>query len=298
VSHQHAPRSQATDRGRLLFALALIVGFVAVEIVGGLLAGSLALLSDAGHMLTDAGAIGMSLLAIRLAAQPPTGGLTFGLKRAEILTALANGILLIAIAVVIVDEAVHRLLAPPPVAGGYLIVLSLVGAAVNLVATRRLGGSEQRSLNVEGSYQHLLTDMYAFVGTAVAGVIILVTGFRRADPIASIFVALLMTRAGFQLVQAALRVLVEAAPEGVNVEEIGEAMATNPHVSNVHDLHVWEITSGHPSLSAHVLVHPRDDCHAAQHELETLLHERFGIHHTTLQVDHAAAPDLVTITDG
>src|SRR5258708_9233326 len=139
--------------------------------------------------------------------------------------------------------------------------------------------------------------MSAFIATAGAGVVIVLTGFSRADPIASLFVAVLMTRAGFRLVQAALRVLVEAAPQGVNVEEIGEAMASNPHVSNVHDLHVWEITSGHPSLSAHVLVHPHDDCHAAQHELETLLHERFGIQHTTLQVDHAEAPDLVAITD-
>ncbi len=298
MSDQHAPGSRSTDRGRLLSALALVVCLVAIEIVGGLLAGSLALLSDAGHMLTDAGAIGMSLLAIRLAAQPPSGGLTYGLKRAEILTALANGIVLIAIALVILDEAVHRLLAPPAVAGGYVIVLSVVGAAVNLMATRRLGGAEPRSLNVEGSYQHLLTDMYAFIGTGLAGGVILVTGFTRADPIASVFVAALMTRAGLRLVRAALRVLVEAAPEGVDVVEIGHAMASNPRVSNVHDLHVWEITSGHPSLSAHVMVHPRDDCHSAQHELETLLHESFGIDHTTLQVDHAAVPDLVTVKDG
>ena len=298
MSTDAVPGDRATDSNRLLFALALISGFMVVEVAGGLLAGSLALLSDAGHMLADAGAIGLSLLAIRLAAQPPRGGLTYGLKRAEILTALVNGIALIGLALVIVDEAVHRLLTPPPVLGAYLIVLAVAGATVNLVATWRLGGSERRSLNVEGSYQHLLTDMYAFMGTAAAGVVIVLTGFRRADAIASLLVALLMARAGVSLVRAALRVLVEAAPEGVNVNEIGEAMAHNPHVANVHDLHVWEITSGHPSLSAHVLVHPRDDCHAAQHELETLLHDRFEIHHTTLQVDHAAVPDLVTIDEG
>jgi cobalt-zinc-cadmium efflux system protein len=237
-------------------------------------------------MLTDAAAITLGLVAIRLAASPPAGGFTFGLKRAEILSALANGSTLAVLAVWITYEAITRLVSPPHVEGRSVVALALVGIAVNLLATSQLAKANRESLNIEGSFRHILTDLYAFVGTAVAGGVILLTGFDRADPIASLLVAGLMLRAAYGLVRGAGRALMEAAPEGLDPRLVGETLVSHPHVANVHDLHIWEITSGFPALSAHVLVHPGDDCHAIRLELEELLHQRFNLHHTTLQVDH------------
>jgi cobalt-zinc-cadmium efflux system protein len=294
AGHLHAVSVDA-DRRRLIFGLALLVGFMACEVAAGIVAGSLALLSDAGHMLTDAGALGLSLVVIGLAARPPRGGLTYGLKRAEILSGLANGVTLVAIAAVIVVEAIHRLFSPSAVDARLMLGVALAGVAVNLVVTWQLAKAERRSLNIRGSYQHILTDLYAFIGTAVAAMVILFTGFSRADPIASILVAALMLRAAYGLLRDAVRVLLEAAPKGVRPTDIAEAMAAHPSVSNLHDFHVWEITSGFPALSAHVLVRPGDDCHAVRRDLEHLLDERFGIEHTTLQVDHVARQGPISI---
>jgi cobalt-zinc-cadmium efflux system protein len=294
AGHQHRVSPDA-DRRRLIFALTLLVVFMAGEVVAGIVGRSLALLSDAGHMLTDAGALGLSLVVIGLAARPPEGGLTYGLKRTEILSGMANGIALLVIAALIVYEAVHRLLSPPAVDGRLMLVVAMVGVVVNLVATWQLAKAERRSLNIRGSYQHILTDLYAFIGTAVAAVVILLTGFDRADPIASIVVAGLMVRAAYLLLRDAGRVLLEAAPEGMRPPEIAAAIAAYPDVENVHDLHVWEITSGFPSLSAHVLVRPGCDCHAIRRDLEQLLDQRFGIEHTTLQVDHVSHQGLINI---
>jgi cobalt-zinc-cadmium efflux system protein len=274
------------DRWRLALGLALLVAFMAGEVVAGIVAQSLALLSDAGHMLTDAGALALSLVVIRLAARPPQGGLTYGLKRAEILSGLANGVTLVVIAALIVTEAIRRLVSPLEVDARFMLGVALAGVMVNLVVTWQLARANRRSLNVRGSYQHILTDLYAFIGTAVAAVIILLTGFLRADAIVSIAVAALMVRAAYGLLRDAGRVLLEAAPSGMRPAEIAKALAGHPSVSNVHDLHVWEITSGFPALSAHVLVRPGDDCHAVRRDLEQLLDERFEIAHTTLQVDH------------
>lgn len=274
------------SRGRLAAALGLIVAFMVGEVVAGILAHSLALLSDAAHMLTDAGAIGLSLLALRLAARPAAGAMTFGLKRAEILSAQANGGSLLVLAGLIVYEAIHRLVAPPSVSGWTVTIVALVGIAVNLLATWLLAKANRQNMAVEGSFQHILTDLYAFIGTAIAGVLIVTTGFHRADPIASLVVAALMLRAAYGLLKNSCRVLLEMAPEQLNVQEIGAALAAHPHVASVHDLHVWEIGSDFPSLSAHVLVHRGDDCHAIRMQLERLLAERFNIEHTTLQVDH------------
>jgi cobalt-zinc-cadmium efflux system protein len=268
---------------------------MAAEVVIGVLARSLALLSDAGHMLTDAGALGLAIVSIRLAARPPAGGFTYGLKRAEILSALANGVTLVVLTFFILAEAVFRLITPAVVAGGPVVIVALVGIAINLIATWQLAKANRQSLNVEGSFQHILTDLYAFIGTAVAGGIILLTGFSRADPIASLFVAVLMVRAAQGLIRKAVRALLEAAPAGVSPEAVGGMLATHPHVASVHDLHVWEITSGFPALSAHVLVHPHDDCHAIRLELEAQLRERFRIDHTTLQVDHDNTSAPVTL---
>jgi cobalt-zinc-cadmium efflux system protein len=287
--------SRDTSRARLAVSLALLVAFMAAEVVAGLAAHSLALLSDAGHLLTDAGALALSLAVVGLAARPAAGGLTYGLKRAEILSGLANGVALAVIAALIVVEAARRLVAPAQVDARLMLGVALAGVAVNLVIAWQLAKAERRSLNLRGSYQHILTDLYAFIGTAVAAVVILLTGFDRADPIASILVAGLMLRAAYGLLRDAGRVLLEAAPAGVRPAEIADAMAERPSVANVHDLHVWEITSGFPALSAHVLVRPGDDCHAVRRDLEQLVARRFGIEHTTLQVDHVARQPPITI---
>lgn len=284
-THGHAAAAGADPR-RLLVALVLILAFMVAEVVAGLMSGSLALLSDAGHMVSDAGALVLSLIALRLAARPPRGGLTYGLKRAEILSALANGVLLFMLAAVITLEAVRRLAQPPHVDAGPMLWVALAGVAVNLLAAWQLARAEQRSLNIRGSYQHILTDLYAFIGTAVAAVVIMATGFVRADAAASLLVAALMCRAGYGLVRDAARVLLEAAPAGMSALEVRNAIGEDPRVRNLHDFHLWEITSGMPALSAHVLVPPGEDCHGVRRDLERMLEGRFGISHTTLQVDH------------
>jgi len=274
---------------RLGIALALILAFMAGEVVAGILGHSLALLSDAAHMLTDAGALVMSLVVLRLAAQPARGNRTFGLRRSEILSAQANGAALLVLACLIVYGAIRRLITPPPTAGGVVLVVALVGIGVNLAATWQLAGANRESLNVEGSYQHVLNDLFAFIATAIAGAVILATGWVRADAVAALIVAALMLRASWRLLRDSGRVLLDIAPAGLPVEEIGTAMAAHPGVVEVHDLHVWEVTTEFPTLSAHVLVEPGADCHGIRRELEALLHDRFGIGHTTLQVEHAPA---------
>ncbi len=259
---------------------------MAVEVIAGILADSLALLSDAAHMLTDAGAIVVSLLALRLAARPAGGSLTFGLRRAEVLSAQANGGALLVLAGLISYEAIRRLVSPLDAGGWTMLVVALAGVAVNLVATAQLGRANRRNMAVEGSYQHLLTDLFAFVATAAAGAIILATGFTRADPLASLVVVALMLRSAYGLLRESGRVLLEAAPAGMDVDAIGLALAEDPRVSSVHDLHVWEIGTDFPALSAHILVRQGDDCHAVRRDLERLLRDRFDLHHTTLQVEH------------
>jgi len=265
---------------------------MAVEIVAGVLASSLALLSDAGHMLTDAAALAVSLAATRLAARPAYGAMTYGLGRAEILSAQANGLTLLVLAGLIVYGAVVRLVSPPAVHGAVMLAVALAGIPVNLLAVRILAGGadRERTLNVEGSYRHLLTDLYGFIATAIAAGVILATGFDRADPIASLFIAGLMLLAAYHLLKASGRVFMEAAPAGLDPDEIGRALAGQSGVVEVHDLHVWEVTSGFPALSAHVVVRAGDDCHELRRSLHALLEERFHIHHTTLQVDHEAGP--------
>lgn len=285
-AHSHGITADA-DRSRLQIALALIVGFMAVEVVVGILASSLALISDAGHMLTDAGAIGFALVAMRLASRPPRGDFTFGLKRAEILAAQLNGATLLVLGLLIVYEGIHRLASPPDTAGLAVLLVAIAGIGVNLLATVSIAGANRRSLNVEGAYQHILTDLMAFIATALAGALILIAGFDRADGIAALLVAALMLRSAYGLLRDSGRILLEAAPAGLDPNVIGEAMAAEPAVENVHDLHLWEVTSGFPALSAHVLVGEEADCHAERHRLEGLLRDRFQIEHVTLQVEHA-----------
>ncbi len=298
MAHEHGAHSHgahaAADRRGLQRALALIVAFMAVEVAAGVLGNSLALLSDAAHMLTDAAGIGFALVALRLAARPARGAMTFGLRRVEILSAQANGVSLLILAAFISFAAIHRLFDPPRVHGLLVLIVALAGIAVNLAAAFSLTHANRASLNIEGSYQHILTDLYGFIATALAAGVILLSGFQRADPIASLLIAALMIRSGCSLVWASARVFLEAAPEGLDPHGIGQALVAQSGVVEVHDLHVWEVSSGFPALSAHVLVSANCNCHVARRDMEAMLHERFGVDHTTLQVDHAGG-DLLAI---
>jgi cobalt-zinc-cadmium efflux system protein len=286
AGEHHHPHAGGGDRRWLSAALGLIAAFMAVEVVVGLLAHSLALISDAAHMLTDAASLGLALVAMRLAGRPPRGGYTYGLKRAEILSAQANGLTLLLLAGWLCYEAVRRLVHPPAVAGGPVLVTALAGVVVNLLATWLISRANRTSLNVEGAFQHILTDLFAFAATAVAGAVMLTTGFARADGMASLVVVLLMVRAGLGLVRESGRIFLEAAPAGVDPAALGARLAAQPQVAEVHDLHVWQITSGQPAASAHVLVAEGGDCHAVRRDLEQMLKEEYGITHSTLQVDH------------
>jgi cobalt-zinc-cadmium efflux system protein len=292
--HSHGLSVDA-DRRYLTVALLLIVGFMVFEVVAGILAHSLALLSDAGHMLTDAGALVLSLIVIRLVQRPSGGSLTYGMRRAEVLSGQANGAVLLVLGVLVTYEGISRLINPPDVAGGLVTVVAALGVAVNLAAAWVLAKANRRSLNVEGSFQHIVTDLYAFIGTLIAGVVIIMTGFDRADAIASLIVAGLMFRSGFVLQRKAVRVLLESAPESTAPNEVGWAMAHTEQVNQVHDLHLWELAPGVPILTAHVLVAPGADCHAIRRGLEAMLRQRFAIEHTTLQVDHVPQ-QLLSIT--
>src|SRR6201995_4938953 len=273
--HHHAP-ADASSR-RLAIALALLLALMAGEVVAGVLAHSLALLSDAAHMLTDAGALALALVAARLALRPGPGAMTYGLRRSEILSAQFNGATLLVLGLLIVYEGVRRLVSPPPVAGGVVRGLARAGVAVNLAAPAVLHGADRRSLNVEGAFQHVLTDLVAFLVTAVAGLVILLTGWRQADGVASLVIAAVMLRAAWGLLRESGRIFLEAAPRGVDVDAIGRAMVGVAGVTEVHDLHVWEVTSGFPALSAHVLVGEDVNCHAIRRGMEALLHQRFGL---------------------
>lgn len=280
--HQH-------DYGRraLAISFALIVGLMVGEVVFGVVAGSLALLADAGHMLTDAAALALALVAAAYAGKPARGRWTFGFRRLEILAAHVNGITLLVVGVVIVYTAIRRLVNPTEVRGGMVLVVALAGVAVNLVATALLARSSRESLNVRGAFLHLATDLAAFAGTAVAGAVVLATGWNRADPVASLVVAGLIFWSSYVLLRESTRILLDIAPG--EPREVANAMLGVPGVREVHDLHVWTVGSGFPSVSAHVLVEPGADCHALRRELAGLLDERFSLSHSTLQVEHARA---------
>jgi cobalt-zinc-cadmium efflux system protein len=289
--HSHGPGA-GSDRQYLLAALVLLATFMVGEVITAVLSGSLALLSDAGHMLSDVGAIGGSLWAIALAARPPSGKWTYGWKRAEILSAAVNGITLLVVAGIVTAEAIGRLIHPPAVDGGPVIVVAAVGIAVNVAASWVLAKANRSSLNVQGAFRHVLTDLYGFIGTLVAGIIIVTTGFTRADAIASLIVVALMVKAAWELLRDSGRILLEAAPEDMDLEQVRAHLAGVPHVLGVHDLHAWTVTSGLPALSAHVVI--EDDCfndgHAPQllDQLQSCLAGHFIVEHSTFQLEAAA----------
>jgi len=295
MGHEHPHDFGAADSRRLAAALALIIAFMAAELVAGIVGSSLALISDAGHMLTDAVAIGLALAALRLAQRPPGGSFTYGMRRAEILSAQINGITLLLLATLIVYEGIRRLIDPPDVDGALVVVVALVGIVVNLWAARILAGAERRSLNVEGAFLHIVTDLFAFIATAIAGALVLIWGLDRADGIASLLIAALMLWAAYGLLRESGRVFMEAAPKDLDPEAIGKALVDEAGVVEVHDLHVWEVTTGMPALSAHMIVRQDADCHEARWRAARLLADRFGVEHSTLQVEHEPGDQLLQI---
>jgi cobalt-zinc-cadmium efflux system protein len=287
MAHDH-DHARTASRRALAVALALTASYTAVEVVGGILTGSLALLADAVHMLSDNVALAVALIAVWLAARPATPERTYGYKRAEVLAALANGVALVALAIWIFIAAFQRFESPPEILGGWMLVIALVGVGVNIAAGAVLARARSGSLNVEAALRHVLADVLGSIGVVVAAVVILTTGWLEIDPLVSILIGVLVLASSWSILRDSTSILLEGAPRGVDTRAVGERLAASPGVVEVHDLHIWTITSGFPALSAHVLVGQGEDCHARRRELEHVLQLEFGIEHTTLQVDHAS----------
>jgi cobalt-zinc-cadmium efflux system protein len=271
--------------------LALIVAFLVAEVIVGILANSLALLSDAAHMLTDAASIGLALVAMRLSALPARGIFTYGLRRTEILSAQANGLTLLLLSVWLTYEAVTRLVDPGPVAGGLVLITAGVGIVVNLTAAWAISKANRSSLNIEGAFQHILTDLYGIAATAAAGAVILATGWNRADPIATLVVVILVARAAWGLLKGSGHILLEGTPDSVDLDEVRRHLHELPEVVAVHDLHAWTLTSDLPVLSAHVVV--TDGClqdgssGIVLDHLQKCLADHFDVEHSTFQLEAA-----------
>ena len=298
MGHDHPHGGGGTrnaDKRALGLAVGLTTLFTVAEVVGGLVTGSLALLADAAHMFSDSVSLGIALLALWLAGRPATAQRTFGFKRAEILAALFNGVTLVAVSIWIFYEAYQRLQDPPAILGGWVLAVAIVGLVVNLTAAGILTRSQAGSLNVSAAFRHVLADLAGSVGVIVAALIVLLTGWRYADPLVSVLIGLLVLASSWSILRDAGRILLEVAPPGLDAGQIGRRMAATPGVREVHDLHVWTITSGFPALAAHVLVGDGDDCHGVRRQLERVLHDEFDIHHTTLQVDHETAGELLEL---
>jgi cobalt-zinc-cadmium efflux system protein len=292
--HHHADLGRAGNRRRMAIALAINVLLLVAGVVGALVFGSVALLADAGHVLSDVGAIALGLLAAAMATRPARGRRTFGLHRGEILAALVNGLLLVAVSVAVFVEAIGRLDDPPSIDAAGVLVIGLLGLAGNAAATLVLLAGDRQDLNLEGVLRHSAADALGSLGVVVSAVVVLATGWRYADPIAGLLIGVLVLAGSYGLVRDAFDVLMEAAPAGIDVEEVGKAMVAVPGVREVHDLHVWTVTSGFPALAAHVRTDPSDDVDEIRARVETVLHERFDIHHTTLQM---MAERLLSIED-
>jgi cobalt-zinc-cadmium efflux system protein len=294
AGHAHIV-SAGSDRRYLMVALGLIVGFMVVEVIVAVLASSLALVADAGHMLADVGAIAGSIWALRLAQRPASNRWSFGLKRAEILAAAVNGVMLLVVAVLVLLEAIRRLIEPAAAKGLPIVVVAVVGVMVNIAAAWVLAKANRSSLNVEGAYQHIVTDLYGFIGTAIAGFVVLTTGWRRADPVASLVVVALVLRASWGLLQASGHVLLEGTPETVDLDEVRQHIAELPEVVSVHDLHAWTLTSDLPALSAHVVITDAclNDGSAARllDHLQECLADHFDVEHSTFQLEAATHAD-------
>jgi len=294
--HSHGPAAAERDQRWLAAALAVILAFMAAELVVGILSHSLALITDAGHMLTDAASLAVALVAARLVRRPAAGAYTYGFTRVDALSAQANGITLVLLACWFTVSAVRRLIEPSATAGGPVLAVALVGVAVNLLAVWLASRADRTGLNVRGAVAHLMSDLWAFLATALAGGVILLTGWHRADAIAALVVAGLMVYAGIGLIRAAGRIFLEAAPAGTDPSDIGRAMAAVPGVREVHDLHVWDLGAGAAALSAHLVVEDSFDCHQVAHGVRGVLADYHQIGHATLQADHRHT-DQPLVTD-
>ena len=285
-AHEHPYEKRGESRRALAIVLAMTASFTVAEVVGGLLTGSLALLADAGHMLSDNLSLGLALFAAWLSGRPETPEKSFGYKRAEILAALANGVTLVAISIWIFIEAYSRLREPSEILGGPMLAVAALGLVVNAAGAMILSRSAGENLNAQGALRHVIADALGSVGVIAAALVIIFTGWRYADPLVSVVIGALILASSWSLLRDSTNVLLEATPRDMDAEEVGSKMAGAEGVTEVHDLHIWTITSGFPALSAHVLVGQSEDCHARRRELEDLLAREYGISHTTLQVDH------------
>jgi cobalt-zinc-cadmium efflux system protein len=275
--------------------LALTLALTVVEAIGGVWTGSLALLADAGHMLADDASLALALLAFWIARKPPTPERSFGYRRAEILAALANGVALVAIAIWVFVEAARRLSDPPEILGGWMLAVAVVGLIGNGVAAAVLARADATNLNLRAAFRHVLADLLGSVGAIVAAAIVLLTGWLQADAVVGMVIGALILLTSWSILRDSVTILLEATPREVDPRAVGLALSRAPGVVEVHDLHIWTITSGFPALSAHVLVGQHEDCHGRRRELEALLSQRFGIAHTTLQVEHADREELLEI---
>lgn len=296
MTHGHDHAHRAGSRRALGLVLALTAAYTGAEIVGGILTGSLALLADAGHMLGDSAALALALGAAWLASRPATPERSFGFRRAEILAALANGLALVVIAIWVSVEAIRRLDNPPQILGGWTLLVAVIGLGVNLAAAAILARTAEENLNVQAALRHVFADIAGSAGVAIAAIVVITTGWREADPIAGLAIAVLILASSWTILRDSVAILLEATPAGIDAQEVGRRMAEAEGVVEVHDLHIWTITSGFPALSAHVLVRRGDDCHARRRELQQLLANEFQLEHTTLQVEHAGEREGLQIT--
>ena len=294
-AHGRAHSHRAASRRALATVLALTIGFTVVEVVGGILTGSLALLADAGHMVSDTFAIALALTALTLARRPSTARRSFGFQRAEIIAAFVNGLALVLVSGWIVWEAISRLDDRPELLGGWMLAVALVGLLVNAAGAAVLARSERESLNVEAALRHVVADLLGSVGVLVAALVILLTGWTIVDPLLSLLIAALIVWSAWGVLRDSTSILMEETPSGIDADAVAHAILGVPGVTNVHDLHVWTITSGFDALAAHVLVGRGEDCHGLRRDIELVLRERFAITHTTLQVDHDAADALIEL---
>jgi cobalt-zinc-cadmium efflux system protein len=279
----------------MLWALAINVVLLVAEAVGGILTGSLAVLADAGHLLSDVGSIVLALVAARLAAMPAAGRRTFGYQRSEVLAALVNGLLLVAVSVVIAVEAIGRLSDPPAIDGAGVLVLGALGLAGNLAATWVLARGQREDINLEGVLRHSFADALGSLGVVAAGVWVLAGGSDVVDPVVGLLISALVLVSSWRLIKEPVDVLMEAAPADLDVEGMGRAICAEQGVRSVHDLHVWTVTAGFGAVAAHVVVALGSDRDMIRRRLELTLRERFGIEHTTLQMEEEAEGGLLRV---
>jgi cobalt-zinc-cadmium efflux system protein len=292
----HALEARREDsRRRLIVALGINLVLLVAEAVGGIITGSLAVLADAGHLLSDVGSIVLALIAARLAARPASGRRTFGYQRTEVLAALANGLTLVVVSVFIAVEAIGRFSDPPGISGGGVLALGILGLLGNAAATIYLARGEREDINLEGVIRHSFADALGSLGVVLAGAVVLAGGSDIVDPIVGLLISILVLASSWRLLKEPFDVLMEAAPAGLDGDEMGAAICEVPGVRSVHDLHVWTVTAGFPALAAHVVVGRGVDRDLILRRLEVELGERFGIEHTTLQIEEEAEGGLLRV---